>query len=103
MVNRVQSEVQHLQKTLDAEAEKLSANMKISKSTARKRIKKAWMAGCIMCKQKGPTTLHFYKKHLYVICPDCHMMNKMELGEKAFYRSIARRLARRAKSSASRN
>ena len=102
-VNRVQEEVKYLQQRLDDQADAVSSRLKISRPKAREKIKKAWLDGCILCKQQGPTVPHFYKGQVYVICAECDIAYAMEHGEKDLKKSIARRLARRSKSSASRN
>ena len=103
-VNRVQEEVKYLQQRLDDQADAVSSRLKISRPKAREKIKKAWLDGCILCKQQGPTVPHFYKGQVYVICAECDIAYAMEHGEKDLKRSITRRLARRAaRSSRSRN
>ncbi len=103
MVNRVQEEVKYLQQRLDDQADAVSSHLKISRPKAREKVKKAWMDGCILCNRQGPTSLHFEKDQIYVICAECDIAYAMEHGEKDLKRSITRRLARRARSSRSRN
>lgn len=103
MVNRVQEEVKYLQQRLDDHAESVSSQLKIPRIKARERIKRAWLDGCILCRRQGPTTPHFFKGQVYVICAECDIAYAMEHGEKDLKKSIARRLARRSKSPASRN
>jgi len=103
MVNRVHEEVKYLQQRLDDQADTVSSRLKIPRVKAREKIKKAWLDGCILCKRQGPTAPHFYKGQVYVICAECDIAYAMEHGEKDLKKSIARRLARRSKSSASRN
>jgi len=103
MINRIHEEVKYLQRRLDDQADAVSSQLKISRPKAREKVKKAWLDGCILCKRQGPTAPHFYKGQVYVICAECDIAYAMEHGEKDLKRSIARRLTRRAKSSASRN
>jgi len=104
MVNRVQEEVKYLQRRLDDQADAVSSQLKISRPKARAKVKKAWLDGCILCNRQGPTALHYHEGQIYVICVECDIAYTMEHSEKDLRKSIARRLARRAKaSSASRN
>ena len=99
LVNRVQEEVKYLQRRLDDQADAVSSHLSIPRPKAREKVKKAWLAGCILCNRQGPTALHFHKEQIYVICPECDIAYTMEHSEKDLKRSITRRLARRAKSS----
>jgi len=103
MVNRVQEEVKYLQQRLDDQSDAVSSRLKIPRVKAREKVKRAWLDGCILCKRQGPIAPHFYKGQIYVICAECDIAYAMEHGEKDLKKSIARRLARRSKSSASRN
>ena len=103
MVNRVQEEVKYLQQRLDDQADAVSTQLKIPRRKARAKVKKAWLDGCILCNRQGPTSVHFHKDQVYVICAECDIAYTMEHSEKDLKRSITRKLARRAKSSKNRN
>jgi hypothetical protein len=102
MVDVILEGILAIQSDLDDRSEELHKKMHIPRPSARARIKKAWRLGCILCKQQGTRDLYFANKQLYVVCRDCYIDKKIEVGERNLKRSIARRLAVRARTSASR-
>jgi hypothetical protein len=99
MVDDILERIRSVQKDLDLKTEQLCSHMKMSRSEARRKVRRTWKEGCILCNQQGPRELHFYKEQIYVICTDCYLTAKMELGEKELTQSIARRLTRKTKTS----
>jgi len=103
MIDQAFNEIRSLQKILDAKSEEVSRQLRIPKTLARQRIRRAWSSGCILCKQPGPTDLHFKKDRMYVLCSNCYLERIMEQGEQGLRESIARKLARRSRAGESRN
>jgi len=103
MADPILEQVHWIQKDLEEKAARVVHELGVEGSDARARVRKAWRQGCILCKQHGSRHLYFYKKHVVVVCPDCYVEKKLEAGEGALNRSIARRLARRAKAPGSKN
>jgi len=103
MVDAILKDIQDIQSDLDDLSEEIHRRMHIPTPSARSKIKKAWRFGCILCKQQGTRDLYFTNRQIYVVCRDCYINKKLEVGERNLNRSIARRLAGRSRASGPNN
>jgi len=103
MFDETMKEVQRIQQELDRKSEQVASRMHLSGAAARKAVRRAWRKGCVLCLRQGTRDIYYYKKKVYVACPDCYLERKLEVGEERLKRDIARRLVPHAKPPRSKN